>query len=365
MPNALMVYSRRLENAVDRGFTGLKIRYMNRNRARDCRSYLKNADILTPEEKQQLLAFWKPYVKKPSLVYFAYYKEKTGRFSPLFLPHDFFYKELDPFLNDHHAAKYLDNKCLYHRLFGDFALPNELVYHCHGLFFNAHDEPITKEQARALILAQPRTFLKIAADSLGGHGVFCCNGEADAAKLDKWLNGGSDFVAQLPLTQHPDIAALHPDSINSVRIITLLMPEGVTVLATALRMGFGNAVVDNASSGGIFCGIDENGKLRKYAFRRTGERYEEHPTTGIRFEGYQIPCMEKAKETVIRAQKTLPQFRLVAWDICIDPAGEPVLIEGNFCTPGLFVPQLSTGPLLGDQTERVLQEYQAARGSAK
>ena len=362
MGKDILLLGRSAEEHVYNGFQYVNQKVQNQRRDKKHRSYLTDPNILTEAEKQEIRAFWQPYTKHPDMVYFAYYKEKTGKFSPMFIPHNFFFEHLDPHLNNRQAARYLDNKCLYRNLFHDFRIAQDIVRHCNGMFFNADDDLITKEQARALILAQPRTFLKIAADSLGGHGVFCCRGEKDAAELSKWLDLKKDFVAQLPLTQHAAISALHPESINSIRMMTLMMPDGVKILSSALRMGFGKAVVDNASSGGIFCGIDDAGKLRRYAFTIPGERFDTHPSTGIRFEGYQLPSIDKAKELIVRAHKVLPQFRLVAWDICIAEDGEPVLIEGNFCKPGLFVQQLANGPLFEDETIRVLDEFKAAHG---
>jgi hypothetical protein len=57
----------------------------------------------------------------------------------------------------------------------------------------------------------------------------------------------------------------------------------------------------------------------------------------------------------------LGHFRLVYWDVAIDEAGEPVLIESNLRTGGLNVIQYNNGPLFGDLTEKVLTEVYLSR----
>ena len=74
----------------------------------------------------------------------------------------------------------------------------------------------------------------------------------------------------------------------------------------------GSSILDNASQGGIFCGIDEEGKLKKYALRYNGDRFETHPTSGVRFEGYQLPSFPESMDLVRRAHPYMPQSRLIA-----------------------------------------------------
>ena len=321
------------------------------------KNYLQSSVPLTKEEKKAAHKFWEPYTKNVNTVFTAYYKENTKEFNPAFLAHDFYYRHIDPYFNDIPAAKILDNKTMYHLLFSGLKQAEEIVYHRNGFFFDGSDRLISEDKAYELISSHPLVFLKLAVDSLGGKGVVCYKQSDTSFSLQEYLHTTkTDFVAQLPLTQHKDISALHPSSINSLRIMSLLEPDGVRILCTSLRMGVKGSVVDNASSGGIFCGVDEDGKLKQYAYNGKGGRFENHPTTNITFLGYQLPSFDAAIEFVKIAHQRVPSSRIIAWDICIDEKGEPTLIEGNLCVAGLRVPQLCNGPLFGEDTKKILNQ---------
>jgi hypothetical protein len=57
-----------------------------------------------------------------------------------------------------------------------------------------------------------------------------------------------------------------------------------------------------------------------------------------------------------RAHPMVPHFRLVTWDIAVDESGEAVLIESNFAKGGIEFPQLTNGPLFGEDTKKIMDE---------
>ena len=52
----------------------------------------------------------------------------------------------------------------------------------------------------------------------------------------------------------------------------------------------------------------------------------------------------------------MPHFRLVSWDISVDEAGDPVLIETNLNYGELEFHQLCNGPVFGEDTRQILDE---------
>ena len=122
-------------------------------------------------------------------------------------------------------------------------------------------------------------------------------------------------------------------------------------------MGIAGMRVDNASSGGVDCGVTENGMLQAVAHSKTnGECYQKHPTSGIKFEGYIIPSYDKVIETVKYMHPQIPHFRLVSWDFTIDEKGDPIFIEANLNCGGLHINQINNGPLFGEDTKQILDE---------
>ena len=57
---------------------------------------------------------------------------------------------------------------------------------------------------------------------------------------------------------------------------------------------------------------------------------------------------KKAVELVKQGHKRLPHYRFLGWDVTIDEAGEPVIIEYNINGPGVLYYQYANGSLFGD-----------------
>ena len=57
----------------------------------------------------------------------------------------------------------------------------------------------------------------------------------------------------------------------------------VKIYSVVLRMGIGDAKVDNASSGGITVGVEDNGRLKSCAYSAKGMRFDIHPTSNTRW----------------------------------------------------------------------------------
>ena len=121
-------------------------------------------------------------------------------------------------------------------------------------------------------------------------------------------------------------------------------------------MGVGGQKVDNASKGGVTCGITDEGKLKARLFKLNGESFDVHPTTGQNLDGYQLPSFEKAKELVKRAHPMVPHFKMVSWDVAIDQNGEPLMVEANLAKGSSELHQLNNGPLFGEDTKKILDE---------
>lgn len=173
------------------------------------------------------------------------------------------------------------------------------------------------------------------------------------------LRNEDGFIIQEVIKQHQSIARLHPESINSIRILTLVYNGKVSVLSSIIRMGANGSKVDNGHSGGCFAGIDDNGRLKDVAIEyMTGKRYlNNHPTTGTKFSESVIPNFDECKEFVKRLAPRLSRVsKLTSWDLSVDENGSPVLLETNLCYGGLFFHQISNGPVFGDMTVDILKE---------
>lgn len=330
--------------------------FIKRYWIKNYKNRLKHNVSFTKEHKEQIKSFFAPYAKVPSVFHQVYY-ENTGNFSEKHLPIDLYFNVVDEYFNDIYEAKYLDNKCYYKRLFPGIKQPEYAVAKIGNFWFDENEHIITYDKVKEIISNEDELFLKVALESSGGKGISYISKEK-GNMIEQFENFNSKyvFIAQRPIRQHKDISAINDSSVNTIRIMSLLNETEVKIYSVIMRIGQKGSKVDNASSGGVTIGVTEDGKLKKYAHKYSGESFLEHPTNGFVFEDYQIPSFEAAKELVKRAHPMVPHFRLVSWDICIDEYGDPVLLEANLCKGGIDIHEFNNGPIFGEDTKRILDE---------
>jgi len=319
--------------------------------------FAKKGTKLTREQKKSIRAFWKPY-KKISHKWAQYYSAMNGTFDPRYIPNDLYYTRIDQHFNSRKLGYGFNDKNYYSKIFAGIKQPEIVVRKINGLIFDFEYRQMSVEEAVCKVLEAGEVICKPSQETGSGRGItFFKAGESEAVTAFLTDRSYDDYIVQKLIVQHPEIAKIHPESVNTVRICSLLMEDGVHILSSCLRMGTGNSRVDNVTAGGISCGIRENGFLDKYAYTYyTGERSTQHPSSGVVYDGFQVPSYEKAVELVMHAHPVIGHFRLVSWDIAIDESGEAILIEANMRKGGINLHQFDNGPLFGDLTERVLDE---------
>ena len=336
----------------------LKAKYVQNKVRKSTKRYLNGKIQLTAEQKKKIRAFYAPYTKTTT-VFHEFYLEKTGHFSEEFIPTDIYSNLIDNFYNNREEAKTMDNKCYYPMIFAGIPQAESVLFRKGGFWYDAEEKMIDLTQAVAVVKQEPAVFIKKATNSLGGKGVQYLNAQNcdignSFEKAIRPIQG--DIVVQRPLKQHKALSAINESSVNTIRVLSLLQEDGTKIYSCILRMGVGDSKVDNASSGGITCGITEEGKLKKLAYKPSGAVFEKHPTSGLAFEGYEIPGFAEVRKMVEKAHPMVPHFRLVAWDFAINQEGQPVMIEANLCCGELDFHQLNNGPVFGEDTKKILDE---------
>ena len=149
-------------------------------------------------------------------------------------------------------------------------------------------------------------------------------------KLFNKLIENKQFLVEEVAKQHKDMSALHPSSINTIRVVTIHNKYDVTsVVAAVCRIGTEGRVVDNFHNGGICAPLDiKTGIINDKAVSKSGKFYTTHPTTNIKLIGYQIPNWNEVIKLVKEASMEIPELGLIGWDVCIGP-DKPCLIEAN------------------------------------
>lgn len=329
---------------------------------RRIKSCMNNKMKISKDDFQKVKYFFKPYTKVEKL-FCDFYYEKTGIYSEKFIPHDIYYNVIDPYYNNWKEAKYLDNKCYYEKMFPNIKQPVTIAKRINNLWYLNDDKLASYQEVLKKISLYKEYFLKKAVESEGGSGVFYLKSLNEFKEKIKTIK--CDLIIQEPIKQSEIINKLSASSVNTIRVLSLLNSREVKIYSSVIRMGIKGSKTDNASSGGIICGIEINGNLKDIAFDLRGNKYLCHPETGLKFNEIKIPNYDKILEKVKEIAINIPHFRLVSWDIALDFNNEPVLIEANLCYGGLDFHQLNNGPLFKDDTEMILEEVFQTKRSKK
>lgn len=150
-----------------------------------------------------------------------------------------------------------------------------------------------------------------------------------AAELASRIEGR--VVVQDRVDQHEAVAALHPASVNTVRLVTVLRGDRAAPFVAGCRIGTRGSVTDNRSTGGISVRVDlESGCLRGRGFYQPGQGHSvhRHPDTGVLLDGSPLPGLDRGVEIACRFHEDLCVLRTVGWDLALTADG-PLLLEGN------------------------------------
>lgn len=328
----------------------------NLQEIRYLKKYLDKKASLSSKQVQQISDFWAPYCKV-SPKWALYYSAKNGKFDPRYIPNTLYYTKIDQHFNARKLGYGFNDKNYYSRIFPTVKQPVTLVRNIGGLLFDDQYKLIMLEEAIKKISEEPEVIIKPSQETGSGRGILFFKKE-QITEVKKLLQNKSecDYIVQAVVKQHIALEKIHSGSLNTIRVCTLLLDDGVHILSTVLRMGVDKSRIDNVTAGGISAAIKADGTLDKYAYTYyTGERFEKHPQ-GLVFEGYEIPKYHKVIETVKELAQTIGNFRLVSWDMGVDAEGDVILIEANMRKGGINLHQFENGPLFGDLTERVLDE---------
>jgi len=230
-------------------------------------------------------------------------------------------KRMLEMVNDESKSYIFNRKDVFNKLYKDFL---------HRDFLCVED--MTPEnfaefmKDKDVIFAKPST-------SESGKGIEKLK-KADFASVDAMYEyirqPEKDFgVLEQEIKQHHDLAALYPLSINTYRIVTLLVDGKAHYIYGVAKMGNEGKFVDNLENGGLGCPIDpKTGKMCGVAHTSPLINYDTHPYTGVKLVGYQLPYVREAIKLCLKAAHVTPEVGYVGWDVAVTEDG-PILVEGN------------------------------------
>lgn len=276
----------------------------------------------------------------------ALYTELRGEFKEGWIPDDYYRFELLPKLNPERFMRFSEAKSIDHKLFGDMIV-TPLFFRSNGKYLS-RDRTILKESVFKKLIHDLNQEIIVKPESgRGGHGIKFFS--PDNINLDA-LPSEQDLVFYEAVKQHPELNRLHPESINTFRVVTCVTPTGdIQILYVILRFGMGGSRVDNASSGGGCIYVQPNGAVVPHAYNGIGVSIgEKHPDTGVRYSDLRIPFYDEVITLCEEAHRKFTFTRLVGWDVYINEKAEPKLIEWNANNPAIWNEEALFGPFFED-----------------
>jgi hypothetical protein len=239
------------------------------------------------------------------------------------------------------------------RHFSDLAAV-DVAYRIRGTWFDRDLAPI---DLRSLMHQQdPEALFVLKSEgSRQGAGTSVLRASALA---DPEFPPGPDAALQRYVYQHPSLQELSPSGVAPIRILTTSREGIVRTLSAMLRVG-----VDGNSRGAPASGIVDGDRLIRLAVGLDGAvrpvgsdsrwgLHTAHPDTGRCFDGAVVPSMADAIRFAEGLHARVPQLGLVGWDLAIDHAGRPVLLEWNTVNPGVRYNEALDHPnYVGEQWE--------------
>lgn len=216
------------------------------------------------------------------------------------------------------VRKYLVDKVLFLKTFKKFVhrswiYPRECDFDAFLLFVSTHDciaKPLLGDQGKGVFIVENR-------DESGYRELY------DNLRKD-------DFLLEEIVRACPEIEEFHPQSLNTIRVVTMSGKGKSRVLGALLRMGTNGSFVDNTHSGGVFTPIDiRTGITMTNGFDLQGNSFEFHPDSGKRIKGFKIPHWDDCLEACSLASQVISENYFTGWDLCVLPNGQIELIEGN------------------------------------
>lgn len=227
-------------------------------------------------------------------------------------------------------------QCIY-RKFGNKNIRN--LFHDKVAFLKQYDRFVHREWAlvRAITVNEFRSMVMrhdcIAKpiDGTRGEGIF----KISSKDVKDWESLYARCVEENILLEEcvhacKEIASFHPQSLNTVRVVTFSNNRKCIFFGALLRTGAHGSIIDNTHLGGIYAPIDiETGVVNHDGIDSMGNTYASHPDTGMVFSGFHIPCWGKIIDTCKEASSLLPDVFFAGWDVCLLDDGKIELIEGN------------------------------------
>jgi hypothetical protein len=326
-------------------------------RYRECDNIKKKSQIR--KEISAYKKFWRSYPHDYFLLDFFRADNPITQDEIInYIPAFFWYSLFLPHHTSYINSSIIDNKIFTEQVFGNLriAQPETLGMIINNKFYLSEMRKSTlKGTIEEISRINPTKIFVKPANGGAGIGIFIFQRTPEGQYLTRrnilfnedfllTISRSGDYIIQSGITQDQELSKIYPGSVNAMRIFTENKDGVSSVVCAVLRIGRGQAEIDNVSTGGIFTKIDlKSGKTGDYAMTLENEKILEHPDTHFVFRNFKIPQWSKVCNFVTDSADKLPLFAHLGWDIALTANG-PIAIEANL-NQGHAILQFANGGL--------------------
>ena len=226
------------------------------------RNFSKN-DLLrrsasTSNYVNRIQDFWvKHYGRKINPIWHLAITTVTDVEDERFIPQNIWFEEILPRFNDMGMRRAYLDKNLARTLISPSSEVPSLFKVMHGAYYSNDGKMLAPNEVDLLLMSCESEVIIKRADTDNGQGVRLATLAAGSLVLggrnltlrDLEASYGRNFTIQPRIGQHPVLAAPHPDSLNTVRIVTFRWCGEIRPLLAFVRMGVSGSITDNAGTG--------------------------------------------------------------------------------------------------------------------
>lgn len=317
---------------------------------------------LSNEEENCIKTYWKEISGQDiSTKWHRLYQSYMGKFNIAYFPEILYSTKLEKKLSSPKYYGILSDKGFLNTIFpGDqyYRNPVTYIWNCDSVYTDSNKNIVPESAVFSIMKNIGNAVIKPTRDTSSGEGVRILdihngidNRTGDRIE-DIIKEYRCNYIVQECVIQSEVLSKIYAKSLNTFRVITFITPDGIHHAPIGMRMGRGNAEIDNIHAGGLTIGINKEYQLREFAFSEMGDKYLKHPDTGILFKGYSIEALKNIVAQAERLHGSMPQIKMISWDWSLDINNVPVLIEINISGQSVWFPQMLNGEgVFGEYTE--------------
>lgn len=310
--------------------------------SRALRSIEKDQGSLNPSMKNEARDYARQVLGWHGYAPWLYvYSAVAGRFKEGWIPDNYYGAVVVPRVKGEYG-KVSSLNCLSEKLI-DVAVFPDLLHVVNGACIRPSDRQVLRGGMLKRYLFEGRDRVVFKSDSSNqGRGVEFVDKRGFGEERLRQLGNG---VIQGLVPQHSFFRGFVERSTATLRLTTTIDEFGdASVRACYLRFGQGRDThVMSASH--IRIAVDlRTGALAEVAYAPDWRALESHPDSGARFKGCKVPGYKRSVEMVTRAHLSYPYVGAIGWDVVIDEAEDPKVIEWNGFHNDIKFSEATQGP---------------------